>query len=104
MPLAAGAMDSESHAISATSSSISLWNAASGPVAPHVKGPCAATSTAGITLDASEGTGGNRDFILRYRLDGARIQSGLLLFEGEKENFFLLMMEPPKRVTRAVWL
>jgi len=59
------------------------------------------TSTAGITLDASEKQGGNRDFVLRYRLDGAKIQSGLLLFEGEKENFFLLMMQPPKRVTTA---
>ncbi len=59
------------------------------------------TSTAGITLDASEKHGGNRDFVLRYRLDGAKIQSGLLLFEGEKENFFLLMMQPPKRVTTA---
>lgn len=51
-----------------------------------------------IELDHSEHDGGNRDFILRYRLSGGRIETGLLLFEGEKEKFFLLMMQPPARV------
>jgi len=55
-------------------------------------------TTAMVRLDDGEASGGNRDYILRYRLGGERIQSGLLLFEGEKEKFFLLMMEPPKRV------
>jgi len=54
-----------------------------------------------VTLDKSETQGGNRDYILRYRLDGDRIQSGLLLYEGETENFFTLIMQPPKRVTKA---
>jgi len=54
-----------------------------------------------ITLDPSESRSGNRDYILRYRLDGDRIQSGLLLFEGKTENFFLLMMQPPKRIRSA---
>ncbi len=58
-------------------------------------GPAAAT----VRLDPAERSGGNRDYILRYRLGGDRIQSGLLLFEGEKEKFFLLVMEPPERVT-----
>ena len=58
-------------------------------------------SVAKITLDPSESRGGNRDYVLRYRLDGDRIQSGLLLFEGKKENFFLLMMQPPKRIAKA---
>jgi Ca-activated chloride channel family protein len=52
-----------------------------------------------IKLDKSETNGGNRDYILKYRLDGEKIESGLLLYKGEKENFFLLMMQPPKRVT-----
>ncbi len=52
-----------------------------------------------IRLDASEKSGGNRDYILKYRLAGGKIESGLLLFEGKKENFFLLMMQPPERVT-----
>ncbi|MEA2699597.1 MAG: Ca-activated chloride channel [Myxococcales bacterium] len=46
--------------------------------------------------------GGNRDYVLRYRLAGDRIETGLLL-SGEvgndkaKERFFALMMEPPAR-------
>ncbi|MEE9611169.1 MAG: VIT domain-containing protein [Desulfatiglandales bacterium] len=52
-----------------------------------------------IKLDPSEKYGGNRDFILKYRLAGGRIETGLSLFEGEEENFFLLMVQPPKRVT-----
>ncbi len=59
------------------------------------------SSDANVTLDKSETQGGNRDYVLRYRLDGDRIQSGLLLYKGEKENFFVLMMQPPKKVTKA---
>jgi Ca-activated chloride channel family protein len=55
-------------------------------------------SRASIKLDPSDKTGGNRDFILKYQLAGGKVQSGVLLFEGEKENFFLLMLQPPKRV------
>ncbi|MCH8319162.1 MAG: TonB family protein, partial [Bacteroidetes bacterium] len=51
-----------------------------------------------ITLKESEKHAGNKDFILRYRLAGNQIESGLLLYEG-KENFFLMMLQPPKRVT-----
>jgi Ca-activated chloride channel family protein len=53
-----------------------------------------------IRLDPSERHGGNRDFILKYRLSGGHIETGLLLFEGDKENFFLLMAQPPRRVTK----
>lgn len=58
-------------------------------------------SAARVVLDPLEKQGGNRDFILRYRLNGRQIQSGLLLYKGEKENFFLLQMQPPKRVTEG---
>ena len=58
-------------------------------------------TTASIRLDSSESNGGNRDYILKYRLDGEKIASGLLLYKAEKENYFLLMMQPPKRVTLA---
>ena len=57
-------------------------------------------SFSSITLDPSEALGGNRDFILKYRLAGKQISSGLLLFEGKEENFFLLMMQPPKQTRR----
>jgi Ca-activated chloride channel family protein len=56
-------------------------------------------SQASVRLSPSEKAGGNRDFILKYRLAGGSIESGLLLYPGEKENFFLLMLEPPQRVT-----
>ena len=40
----------------------------------------------------------NRDFILDWRLAGSAIQSGVLLQRGDKENFFLAMVQPPKAV------
>ncbi len=43
---------------------------------------------------------GNRDFVLRYRLRGNAIETGLLRFEGDKEKFFLMMIQPPKRIAR----
>ncbi len=54
-----------------------------------------------VSLDASERRGGNRDFVLHYQLAGGAVQSGLMLFEGKDESFFLLMAEPPKRVEPA---
>ncbi len=58
----------------------------------------ASDNQARIDLDESEVDGGNRDFILQYQLAGEAIQSGLLLYEGEEENFFLLMSQPPETV------
>jgi len=52
-------------------------------------------SVARVSLDNDTGT---RDFILDYRLSGKEIQSGLLVFEGPRENFFLLTVQPPERV------
>jgi Ca-activated chloride channel family protein len=51
-----------------------------------------------ITLSGNDTNGGNRDFILTYRLTGDRIHSGLMLHTGEHENFFTLMVQPPERV------
>ena len=56
-------------------------------------------SVAQLTLDDTDPFQGNRDFVLRYRLTGDQITSGLLLFQGEDENFFLYMAQPPQRVT-----
>ncbi len=55
-------------------------------------------SAATIVLDDSEADGGNRDFILKYRLTGKKIHSGLMLYKGEEEHFFLLMVQPPQRI------
>lgn len=51
-----------------------------------------------VTLE-DDGAGGNRDFVLRYALAGDKIDAGLLLYPGQDENFFLLVLEPPERVT-----
>jgi len=42
---------------------------------------------------------GNRDFILHYRLQDEQILTGLTRFEHNGENYFLLVSEPPERVT-----
>ncbi len=40
----------------------------------------------------------NRDFVLHYRLSGPAIESGLLLSKSNDENFFMLMVQPPRQV------
>ena len=51
-----------------------------------------------VSLDPSKAHG-NRDFILDYRLAGKEIESGVMLYRGKDENFFLALVEPPVRVT-----
>src|SRR5688572_2494715 len=57
-----------------------------------------AAGRAEMALAETERFSGNRDFILRYQLAGREVASGLLLYEGQDENFFLLVAEPPKSV------
>lgn len=57
------------------------------------------TKRAEVVLD--DEWGGNRDFVLRYRLAGEQIDAGLLLYPGREESYFLLMMQPPARVAAA---
>jgi len=59
-------------------------------------------SSAEIGLSSANKHPGNRDFILNYALRGDAIQTGLLLYEGDKENFFSFMIEPPKKVNTGV--
>jgi Ca-activated chloride channel family protein len=49
--------------------------------------------------DQPGATAGNRDFVLRYRLAGDKIESGLLLSPRgpDGDGYFALMMEPPQR-------
>src|SRR5215510_2390218 len=54
-------------------------------------------SIAQMTMDDSDPFQGNRDFVMRYRLAGNQINSGLLLYQGQDENFFLYMAQPPQR-------
>jgi len=55
-------------------------------------------NVAQLTLDDTDPFQGNRDFVLRYRLAGDQIASGLLLYQGADENFFLYMAQPPLRI------
>ena len=46
-----------------------------------------------------DGGGGNRDFVLRYRLAGDKIESGLLMSPRgpDGDGYFALVMEPPQK-------
>ncbi len=54
-------------------------------------------TTADVSLSNPEDFAGNRDFILNYKLTGQELSSGLMLHEGETENFFMMMVQPPVR-------
>src|SRR5215213_3202924 len=69
-------------------------NSPSHQIFPQWQSPAVAQ----LTLDDADPFQGNRDFILRYRLAGDQIASGLILYQGEDENFFLYMAQPPRRV------
>ena len=53
-----------------------------------------------LQLDKAEKNGGNRDLIVNYSLKGMDIESGVMLYEGKDENFFLMMVQPPKQVLK----
>lgn len=57
-----------------------------------------------VSLDNSETNGGDKDLIIRYRLRGKEIQSGLLLYEDKDEKFFQITVQPPERVATAAVL
>jgi len=67
------------------------------PIVPQWLNP----SIAQFVKDDADPFQGNRDFVLRYRLAGDQIASGLILYKGEDENFFLYMAQPPGRVANA---
>jgi Ca-activated chloride channel family protein len=58
-------------------------------------------AVAHTTLAPGAGFAGNRDFVLRYRLTGKEIQSGVLLHQGPREDLFLVMVQPPAKVAEA---
>lgn len=66
----------------------------------------ASPSSVDVSLDRRGDPIGNRDYVLRYRLAGDKIEAGLLLWEGRSaagrdERFFTLMVEPPARPAAA---
>lgn len=54
-------------------------------------------SIASVTLANPSDYAGNRDFILKYKLTGETLQSGLVLTRGKSENYFMLTVQPPER-------
>lgn len=52
-----------------------------------------------VSLSNPKDYEGNRDYILQYELKGGKVESGLLRYEHGDENFFLLMVQPPKKPT-----
>lgn len=61
----------------------------------------AGSKRASVSLQPGTGPANNRDFILDYRLASDRIESGIMLYQGDPgsgENFFLAMVEPPKQI------
>lgn len=56
------------------------------------------SSLAQVELDPKDALAGSKDLIIRYRLQNKQIQTGLMLHEGESENYFLLMLQPPEGV------
>ena len=57
-----------------------------------------------VALADDGGVQNNRDFILHYRLAGDAIESGVMLYQGRDENFFVAMVEPPAVVEAAAVL
>ncbi|HEY2945461.1 MAG TPA: VIT domain-containing protein [Vicinamibacteria bacterium] len=70
------------------------FNCPSHQVVPKWDGPARLR----LELADSERFSGNRDFVLRFRLSGEEVSSGLLLYQGPDENLFLLVAQPPDRV------
>lgn len=52
-----------------------------------------------VSLSNPKDYEGDRDYILQYELQGGKVESGLLRYEHGDENFFLLMVQPPKKPT-----
>jgi len=53
-----------------------------------------------LKLNKAETNGGNRDVVVNYSLKGKSIESGVMLYEGKYENFFLMMVQPPAQVLK----
>ena len=56
---------------------------------------------AGCGPPPAETEAGNRDFVLRFRLAGDQVLSGLMTYTRDAEHYFLLMAQPPRRVAPA---
>ena len=63
----------------------------------NIKKPDAVTAIIG--LDEEGKKSGNKDFIFNYSFANDQISKGTFLYKHGDENFFLTMIQPPKRIT-----
>ena len=54
--------------------------------------------SASVKLKGNPYEAGNRDFILKYRVSGDEIKSGLLLSESGGERYFMCAIQPPEQI------
>ena len=59
-------------------------------------------NAANISLKGTNKYQGNKDFILQYQLCGRQVETGLLLYPGKEENFFIAMIQPTAAVKPAM--
>ena len=57
----------------------------------------AAPDRADITLAAAGG--GNRDFVLRYRLAGRQVRAALATHKAGEDGYFALLLQPPEKLS-----
>lgn len=86
----------DSLAIAGTAWNIDLTINAGMPVFAKCKSHEASILNEGEVTHCMLETHPGKDFILDYTLSGNEIQTGLLLYEGESENFFLSIIQPPR--------
>jgi len=54
-----------------------------------------------VKLDNSEKKVTMKDFVLDYSLRGNEVKSGLLVYETKDENYFTLLVQPPKKAENS---
>lgn len=82
--------------LSETGLNINLKINAGMPISANCKSHEVAFDYQGTSAQTILNTNPGDDFIVDYTLDDNQIQSGLLLYEGAEENFFLSMLQPAK--------
>lgn len=80
--------------LSETALNINLKINAGMPLSAECSSHNASFDYLGNTAETTLNTNPGDDFIVDYTLYGNQIETGLLLYEGEDENFFLSMIQP----------
>jgi Ca-activated chloride channel family protein len=55
-----------------------------------------------VDVEVLEPAGGDRDFVLQYRLDGDAIETGMLVYESGGEKYFAAILQPPKAIAPSM--